>query len=185
MDKTKFNYKDNIQTISSYFGISEDAAKYIYHRRRRGFPYKKETDPYFLKWCVQLQNALIKADMLDNFNWTDLKFGEDVDVLLSNGIKVDAQPKNIQMNKIKQIHQLSRKKTPGNRINNRERFIEEKDDDDGWTVVTNNKTFLVNRHILRKIGLLPQTKPVHVKNKLVSQTSTESIVEKTDKKAKA
>jgi hypothetical protein len=177
MDSTKFNYKDNIQTISSYFGISEDAARYIYHRRRRGFPYKKETDPYFLKWCVQLQNALIKADMLDNFNWTDLKFGEDVDVLLANGIKVDAQPTHIQINKIKQIHQMSRKKTSSNRINNRERFIEEKDAD-GWTVVTNNKTFLVKLHILRKIGLLPQTKPVHVMNKLVNQTSTESIAEK-------
>ena len=160
MEKPRFNYKDNIQTISSYFGISEAAAKYIFHRRRRGFPYKKEGSSNYLEWSMQLQNALIKADQIAVFDWNALKFDDELKTLMQNGIYVDSQPKTAQVNKIKQTQNLRLLQKCNNG-----REIQEDDNTDGWTVVTSNKTQLVKRHVLRKLGLLPHTKPVYKYNK--------------------
>jgi hypothetical protein len=160
MEKPRFNYKDNIQTISSYFSISEAAAKYIFHRRRRGIPYKKEGSSNYLEWSMQLQNALINADQLASFDWNVLKFDDDLKTLMQNGIDVNSQPKTVQVNKIKQTQnlRLSLKCNDG-------RDIEEDDDTEGWTVVTSSKTQLVKKQVLRKMGLLPHTKPVYKYNK--------------------
>lgn len=163
MEKSKFTYKEKINAISSYFGISEDASRYIYHRRRRGFPFKRNDDPNFLKWDMQLQNAFIKADQIATLNWNDLKFDDDLKVLLEHGIDIDTQPKTPVINKINQTTSTISNKS--NKMNDKD--IKEEDDDNfGWTVVTNKKGHIVKKYMLRKMGLLPHTKPTsYQKNK--------------------
>ena len=143
---TRSNYNDKIKNISSYFGISVEAAKYMYHRRRRGFPWKNENDGNFLKWNIQLQNALIKADNLAVFDWTSLKFNNDVNTLKENGIIVDEQPKTIYRNK-----------SNDNQESNKD-IDEEEDDGGGWTVVTKKENNSIQKQILRNLGFLTKKK---------------------------
>lgn len=152
INTNKFSYKDKINAISSYFGISDPAAKYMYHRRRRGHPYKNITDDYFLEWNMKLQNAFIKADQIATFDWDALRFGDDVKALIVNGIDIDDQPHRSQVNKINQGTRSSTKQT-----NVDGKSVTDESDND-WTVVTTNKGQLAKKHILRKMGFLPHTK---------------------------
>lgn len=138
MDKKTPNYNDKIKAISSYFGVSEGASKYIFHRRRRGFPWKKDTDTNYLEWSIQLQNAFINADNITAFDWSNLNFKNDIQILAENNIIVNDQPKTIQFNKRKTDKDLN-----------------EEDDGGGWTVVTKNKTLLIQKHLLKDMWLLP------------------------------
>jgi hypothetical protein len=157
MDNVKFSYKDKINAISSYFGVSEDASKYMYHRRRRGYPYKKDTDLAFLKWTTKLQNAFIKADQIATFDWNNLKFDEDLTMLC---IDVETQANKVQVNKISQTVQPTTRQS-----NVDEKSVnDESDDGGGWTVVTTNKGQLVKRHMLRKMGFLPHPNPVYTRD---------------------
>lgn len=142
MQRKTANYNDKIKTIISYFGISENAAKYMFHRRRRGFPWKTEDDIKHLKWTIQLQNALIKADTLPNFDWVNLKFANDIQLLMESGINVDDQPNVVNIKKV---------------IN--------EEDNNGWTVVTKKKSNLIQKHILKNIGLLPKKKKIFLYKK--------------------
>ena len=161
MDNVKFSYKDKINAISSYFGVSEDASKYMYHRRRRGYPYKKDTDLAFLKWTTKLQNAFIKADQIATFDWDNLKFDEDLKMLYMNGIDVETQANKVQVNKISQTVQPT---TRQSNVDEKSVYDESDDDGGGWTVVTTNKGQLVKRHMLRKMGFLPHPKPVYTRD---------------------
>jgi len=175
MDNVKFSYKDKINAISSYFGVSEDASKYMYHRRRRGYPYKKETDPAFLKWTTKLQNAFIKADQIATFDWDNLKFDEDIKMLFMNGIDVEKQANKVQVNKISQTVQPTTRQ-----LNFDEKSVnDESDDGGGWTLVTTNKGQLVKRHMLRKMGFLPHSKPVYTRDDKTKYYDKKVLTEKT------
>lgn len=149
----KVTYQSKIKTITSYFGISDNAAKYIYHRRRRGFPWKKNDESSYIAWSMQLQNALIQADNLDTFDWGSLKFGEECRILLEHDIDIETQPKSAQTNKIHQVN---------NKIKETGDGLEENiDDNSGWTVVTSKKGDLIKKHLIRSMGLLPAKKSQH------------------------
>jgi hypothetical protein len=143
MDKKTPNYNDKLKAISSYFGVSEGAAKYIFHRRRKGFPWKKDADTNYFEWSIQLQNAFIKADNITLFDWRNLNFNNDIQILAENNIIVNEQPNTIQFNKRKIDKDLN-----------------EEDDDagGGWTIVTKNKTLLIQKHLLKDMGFLPRYK---------------------------
>lgn len=138
------NYNDKIKAISSYFNVSENAAKYMFHRRRRGYPWKKEGDSNYLKWSIPIQNAFVKADNLGLLNWGYLKFSDDLNVLLENGIDIEEQSNTIYINK--------------NTNETDNKYIKEEDKDGGWTVVTNKKSEFIKKHLLRSMGFLPQNK---------------------------
>ena len=151
MESTKISYNNKINAISSYFGVSFNAAKYMYNRRQRGFPYKHETDMLFLEWSIQLQNALVKADKISGFNWDDLNFDNDINILNTNNIKVNDQPLKIHINKINNYAYNFNE-------NNMNGESNENNMNEGWTVVTNNKEQMIRRQILKQIGFLPKFK---------------------------
>ena len=155
MDSTKYNYKDKIDAIKTYFGISNEAAKYMYHRRRHGAPFKKEDDKSFLKWNIQLQNALVRADKITNFNWGKLVFNSDLEQLLTYNIDVNCQPHTIIKNSISSNRpKLSDKESLDN--NN---LDESSSSDDGeWTVVSTNKGKLARKHLIRHMGFITKQK---------------------------
>jgi hypothetical protein len=129
----KYTYNEKINTIHNYFGVSTNAAKYIFSRRRHGFPWKKINDEKYLKWDIQIQNAFVEADTIKNFNWDIMRFDNDIQILLDNGIKIENQSKTVTKN-----HKPVIKKV-----------------DDDWTIVTTDKKKLNEKHILKFMGLLP------------------------------
>ena len=169
MEYTKISYNNKINAISSYFGVSFNAAKYMYNRRQRGFPYKHETDMLFLEWSIQLQNALVKADKISGFNWDDLNFDNDINILNTNNIKVNDQPLKIHINKINNYaynfneNNMNGESNENNmngesNENNMNGESNENNMNEGWTVVTNNKEQMIRRQILKQIGFLPKFK---------------------------
>lgn len=82
-------YENCIESIQNYFNISTIAAKYIYHRRKHGLPYRNIMDPKYLQWSNKLLNALLQADNIINLNWEDIIFGKEYENLALYGIIVD------------------------------------------------------------------------------------------------
>lgn len=82
-------YENCIESIQNYFNISTIAAKYIYHRRKHGLPYRSFNDPKYLQWSNKLLNALLQADNIINLNWEDIIFGRESENLALYGIIVD------------------------------------------------------------------------------------------------
>ena len=159
MDSSKFTYKNKITSISSYFVVSEQAAKYMYHRRQRGLPYKNETDDLYIEWNIKIQNALVKADKISGFNWDDLEFSDDINVLNNNNIIVNNQSHTVYINKNKELNYNEK----NNELNNQSECDENNqsdntDETDGWTTVITDKGQMIRRKILKKIGFLPNTK---------------------------
>lgn len=133
MDKNYPNFKDKINAISSYFNVSMQCAKYIYHRRKKGQPFKSEDDVGYIQWNMKIQNSLIKADLIKDFNWKDLKFVNDVTTLKNFGIDVESQDDKLYTNK---------KENDFNESNEL-----------GWTVVTRRRSNK-NKKILTKLHLI-------------------------------
>ena len=75
-----------VDAISEYLGISKEAALYIYLRKKRSW--KKHNDHKYLRWSIQLQNALVKADKCIGFDWQKLQFGEEETELIKHGITI-------------------------------------------------------------------------------------------------
>ena len=155
MDTTSLNnYKNKINMLILHFGISESAAKYIFHRRRRGYPFKKEGEENYLQWSMQLQNAFIEADKCSDIKWSKLKFKDDLQVLTDKNIDIKKQSKAVVFSKVKQVTDtnLTRKGKPSNY---------DKDlttsDTDEWTVITNNKSGTDDKQLLRKMGFVPRS----------------------------
>lgn len=123
------NYNKKIKSIMNYFSISEPCAKYIFHRRKRGSPWKKEYELNYLKWDIKLQNALIKADNT-NLDWSSLEFNKEKDILFTYGIILDDQPIVPITNETNDIN-------------------------DEWTIVNNRKNKSIQKKIIRTLGLLP------------------------------
>lgn len=140
--KKKFIYSEKIGAISSYFNVSREAAKYIYHRRRKGFPYKKVDDPNFIKWDMRIQNALIKADTLDVWNWKELSFYDDVYDLQNHGIDVLKQSYDVYKN------------PKSHKVSHREESLIDEETNGEWTIVTPSKKKMHDKFILKKMGFL-------------------------------
>jgi hypothetical protein len=141
------NYNEKLKVLKSYFKISDQAVKYMYHRRHRGYPWKNNNDPGYIVWTMQIQNALIKADNLVLFEWDTLKFDNDIQTLYEHGIIVDDQLKTVQVGK-----------------QSLNADIKEEDNDEGWTVVTATKSRAIKKQLIRFMGFLPQTKKPFIKN---------------------
>ena len=109
-------YEERLSIIMSFLGISKSAATFIYHRKRRGYPFKKKGDSKYLEWTLQLQNALVKADECIGWDWDEIRFGDEAKTLSKYDIILNEQ-------------------------SSKETFKNEKpeDDNDGWTVVKNTK----------------------------------------------
>jgi hypothetical protein len=91
----KERYKKRIQVIKDYYGVSDEAAVYIYFRRKRSYPWKKKSDPKYLFWNAKLQNALIEADSIVGFDWMAMQYGKEEETLLKYGIDIVAQSQNL------------------------------------------------------------------------------------------
>ena len=183
MDSSKFKYKNKITAISSYFGVSEQAAKYMYHRRQRGLPYKTETDDLYIEWNVKIQNALVKADKISGFNWDDLEFSDDINVLNNNNIIVNNQSPTVYINKNKELNYNEKNNELNNEKNNQIECDENNqsdntDETDGWTTVITDKGQMIRRKILKKIGFLPNTKFKNNINNKEKNNNKEKITEK-------
>ena len=155
MDSSKFKYKNKITAISSYFVVSEQAAKYMYYRRQRGLPYKTETDDLYIEWNIKIQNALVKADKISGFNWNDLEFSDDINVLNNNNIIVNNQSSTVYINKNNELNYNGKNNQIECDENNQS---DNTDETDGWTTVITDKGQMIRRKILKKIGFLPNTK---------------------------
>jgi hypothetical protein len=149
--KIQVSYYSKISTISTYFGVSDSAAKYMYHLRRKGFPFRKPDKQDYLNWTIPLQNALVLADTYEHFDWSILQFGDEIDALMRHGIEVNYRDQRIFRN---EISQDTAAKTNVNV------------DDVGWTVVVFKYNALAEKHIVRNCGLLPiRTRNNRVKKK--------------------
>jgi hypothetical protein len=130
INRPKHSYDSKINAISNYFGVSDSAAKYMYHLRRKSFPYKKSYQQDFLQWTLPLQNALVRADTYASFDWETLQFGEEFNTLMKHGIEF------VDSNKV---------------VRN---DIQSNENNDGWTLVAKKDKLLIEKHILRNCGLL-------------------------------
>jgi hypothetical protein len=135
----QYTYSDKLRTISSYFGVSMPAAKYLFHRRRCGMPYKGYNMPNFLPWSFQLQNALVKADVVPEWDWGSLEFDTDITTLSDYGLNVVDQSKTIYRAPSASVMQTSNDATE-------------------WTVVERSPKKTA-KYRLRRMGFLPRGKP--------------------------
>lgn len=138
LSKKALAYDDKINLISSYFGISEICAKYLFHRRYRGFPFHKKNDPKFLAWSITLQNAIILLDTLVGFDWETLEFGYEE--LVFN--KYDINIENIEDDPIRLVEEVQ------HNINSQVELSSSE-----WQEISNNHTV----YELTKMGLLPKS----------------------------
>jgi hypothetical protein len=146
--KSQVSYYSKIGTISTYFGVSDSAAKYIYHLRRKGYPYRSHDQQDYLPWTMPLQNALVIADTYKSFNWNNLQFGNELNTLMKHGIEVNERELRIHRNVIAQDNAL--KITSKTDVN-----VDYEDEEGGWTVVASKYQVIAEKHILRNCGLLP------------------------------
>ena len=138
--KPRYTYNEKINAISDYFGVSKGASKYMFNRRRRVFSHKKSDEKSdkktTLTWSMQLQNAFIKADSIENFKWNTLNFDNDIKVLKEYNIYVCDQSKT----PIRNLNKINKKL---------------KTDNDGeWTVVISNRKKINKKLLLKNIGFL-------------------------------
>jgi hypothetical protein len=157
VQKFQVNYYSKIGIISTYFGVSDSAAKYIYHLRRKGSPFKKPDKQDYLNWTIPLQNALVLADTHESFNWNTLQFGDELNALTRHGIDVNDRDQRIFRNDVDQGNAV--------RITTRTN-VNIENDGGGWTVVGSKYQSITEKYILRNCGLLPiRTRKTRVKKK--------------------
>jgi len=136
----KINYNEKINMLKKYFGISEECAKYMFHRRRRGFPFKKDGDVSYLEWSILLQNIIVLADLhYDDFN--SLEFSNDISELLNY---ID-------------ISTVSKTHTVCNKISNSD-LNQKKDDVNEWCLVSKKTSRSVIKNHVKKMGFIISTK---------------------------
>ncbi len=79
------SYNTKIKAISAYFDVSYGCAIYMYHRRKRGSPWKKKDDPKYLEFTKSLQDKLVILDKIGSVSFTSLKFSDEGKILLNLG----------------------------------------------------------------------------------------------------
>jgi hypothetical protein len=144
----KHTYNENLIAIEQFFHVSKKCAKYMYHRRRRGYPYNKNKNENYIIWTIQLQNALIKADLLIEWDWSNIIFQNDIKTLQDHGIYVNKQPYTIYKNNYKQYLKKELIITYKNENEN-----ENENENNGWTIVSLKKK-VMHKYMLRKMGFL-------------------------------
>lgn len=170
MDSTQSNqkhlvkYNEKIKAIGSYFGVSGVCAKYMFHRRRRGYPYTKNNDPKYLEWTPQLQNGFLKADLVENFDWSKLMFDTDTATLANDfHINIANQPIVVQFNKFSKYYKnifdikeaakecdangSDMKDCNAKECDSKEGCVKKEQDD--WILVTPKKNRSNQKHIVR------------------------------------
>ena len=146
--RVKKSYKEKMKLISLYFNIPNDASIYLYHRRRRSFPFKKKTMQNYLEWNLAIQNGLVKI-MGENqhIDWSSRDFNDEENLLTKYNIDTSVKTSVVYKNKPKNIV------ADANCID--EKILH---DIDGWVLVTDKRRNASNKFLLRKIGLLPLSK---------------------------
>lgn len=77
-----------IKAIEDYFRVSHACAQYLYYRAYRG----KRADPNkYIKFTLQIQNAIVIADRALGINWNEIHFESESDELDGFGISIDEQ----------------------------------------------------------------------------------------------
>ena len=156
-----FTYNEKLNIIGEFFGISHDCARYIYHRRRKGYPYKKKEDDGYLEWSIQVQNGFVLGDV-KNIDYKNIHFNSDIDELkdkYSIDISKMSSEKVLQ-NKIKQkdANKIKIRTTDisDDSVNLDKNVDNENTNDDGgeWCVVTAKKTLHDKKSILKKMGFI-------------------------------
>lgn len=129
----KVSYEERVRYLMQFLGVSRGAAIFIYHRKRRGKPFHHPGDPKYLHWSTELQNALVKADKCIGWDWEHLQFGREIDALEEQGIYLDEQTKQADVQKLGKI--------------------EDEVDSEGFTKVVNKKKErYMRRKALQKMG---------------------------------
>jgi hypothetical protein len=145
----RVSYEERLALITDFFGISHAAAKFLYHRKRQGFPCKKRGDPKFLAWSLSLQNALVKADECVDWEWDDLKFGSEEKALTQSDISLEDQSDTV-------VFKHEKKETSY----------------DGWTMVKDSKKIKQQQtKALQIMGFIP--KPQDYSKKYVKRPRKE------------
>lgn len=141
----RLNYKEKIRLISTYFNIPRSGAIYLYHRRKRSFPFKKKGSPNFLDWNLSIQNGLVKI-MGDNpdIDWVSSDFNDENKLFTKFNIDINAKVYSVYKNKPTKVFDTI--------------DVDEKMHDEGWTMVVSKNKNASNKFALRKLGLLPQSR---------------------------
>lgn len=163
------NYKTKIKMICEYFNIDKSAAIYLYHRRRRSYPFKKQKDPNYLPWNQSIQNNLVKLMGRNTIDWSSQDFNEEQSMFDEH-----------QMTESKTSIVFRNRKGPYSETLDTEETI-----NDGWTIVIAKHKIANNKFCLRKMGLLPQTKtekPEKYRRRKIHPKPVEKNIEKTDPK---
>jgi hypothetical protein len=171
-----FTYNEKINIIGEFFGISPECSRYIYHRRRKGYPYKKKEDDDYLEWNIQIQNGFVLGD-LSNIDYTNIHFiGDIISLKEKYNIDITSMPcEKVLQNKIKQKDDKKIKiratdishdsvklgKPDGANID---------DDEDGneWCLVTTKKTLHVKKNILKKMGFIVSLQQIENNKKFIN-----------------
>jgi hypothetical protein len=135
---TGITYEDRIGLIQEYFGVSELCAIYLYHRRRRGVPWHKPSDPKYLDWSIAFQNALICLDTITGFDWRSLEFGYEEIQFVKNNIDLAKMPEQVIV--LSEVQNIYMRNIP---------------DKDGFIKVEHSKINITRE--LNKMGLIPRT----------------------------
>ena len=69
--------ENHIYDIMLYFGVSRACAEYMYHRRRYSSPFLPESHFWYIHWCVECQNKMVKADFM-GLAWESVNFTNDI-----------------------------------------------------------------------------------------------------------
>lgn len=136
----QISYEDKLKIIQDYFGVSKMCAIYLYHRRRRGLPWHNHTDPKYLEWTIQLQNALIHLDSIPTVDWRSLEFGYEEVQLGKHNISMSTMPKKIMVNN--HSNKIYYKKNNGS-------------EPDGFIPVKSTKINITSE--LNRMGLIPRS----------------------------
>lgn len=84
-------YRDTLNLIKQYYGVSDICASYMHHRSFRS----KRRDDKYLEWTCKLQNAVVKADKCLGLDWTRVQFGSEEDEFSRHGIIIAEMPDTI------------------------------------------------------------------------------------------
>lgn len=120
------NNQQKVKIISEYFGVKEETALYILHRRKRGFKrVLKQNEDMYLPWTIELQNAIILSDDYVGIDWNSVQFGKEEEVLNKHEIYLKDMPKK-RIRDTKPINEI--------KCN-----LHEPKKNDGWTEVISKK----------------------------------------------
>lgn len=135
-------YERNVQAVGLYYGVSNETARYMFHRAKAVEKYGP--------WTLQLQNAIVKSnELLTPIRWKQVEFGHEVEALKKHGIIVEdmdndstlcLKPKITDDNKENSDVKTVDNPTQTNGLDKNEKsVVDDANDDSGWTTVVKKK----------------------------------------------